>query len=180
MATQKLPVELRSRLASLGISDDHLRACKLPLQEEAINIIRSENDVFGRVQHMTPATLHYWKKMKRAASRDGIGLAIVSAYRSIDYQCRLIAGKLEKGQCINTILNVNAIPGFSEHHTGRAIDLTCQGHEPLNESFESTDAFRWLTHHARQFHFTMSYPRDNPAGIIYEPWHWICQEEAPL
>ena len=23
-----------------------------------------------------------------------------------------------------------------------------------------------------EFGFSMSYPRDNPLGVMYEPWHW--------
>ena len=43
---------------------------------------------------------------------------------------------------------------------------------PAEESFEATDAFAWLTGNAGDFGFQMSYPRDNPHGITYEPWHW--------
>ena len=39
-------------------------------------------------------------------------------------------------------------------------------------SFEDTDAFRWLTSRAVEFGFSMTYPRDNPWSIAYEPWHW--------
>ena len=28
------------------------------------------------------------------------------------------------------------------------------------------------TGEAGAFGFSMTYPRDNPWGIIYEPWHW--------
>ncbi|NND57300.1 MAG: D-alanyl-D-alanine carboxypeptidase family protein, partial [Xanthomonadales bacterium] len=33
-------------------------------------------------------------------------------------------------------------------------------------------AFAWLTAHAKQFGFRMSFPRGNPHGVAYEPWHW--------
>jgi D-alanyl-D-alanine carboxypeptidase len=29
---------------------------------------------------------------------------------------------------------------------------------------------------AAGFGFAMTYPRDNPWGIIYEPWHWSTKE----
>ena len=42
----------------------------------------------------------------------------------------------------------------------------------LEEEFERSDAFAWLTRRAGEFGFRMSYPRDNPHGVAYEPWHW--------
>ena len=46
------------------------------------------------------------------------------------------------------------------------------GSLPLEESFAETKAYAWLDRHAASFGFTLSYPRDNPHGFIYEPWHW--------
>ena len=70
---------------------------------------------------------------------------------------------------------MNAAPGYSEHHTGCAVDIATPGSRPLTEEFEDSQAFRWLTDNAGKFGFSMSYPRNNPAGFIYEPWHWACR-----
>ena len=77
------------------------------------------------------------------------------------------------------ILRVNAAPGFSEHHTGRAVDLGTHDCEALEEEFEQTDAFVWLERNAESFGFAMSYPRGNASGFAYEPWHW-CFESAEI
>jgi D-alanyl-D-alanine carboxypeptidase len=71
---------------------------------------------------------------------------------------------------------VNAAPGHSEHHTGRAVDIATPGSRPLTEEFEQTDAFRWLSSRAVEFGFSLTYPRDNPWGIAYEPWHWSLKD----
>ena len=81
-------------------------------------------------------------------------------------------GYRETREAIEDILRVNTAPGYSEHHTGRAVDIATPGSRPLTEEFEDTDAFRWLTARAVEFGFSMTYPRDNPWGIAYEPWHW--------
>ena len=47
----------------------------------------------------------------------------------------------------------------------------------LEEDFENTGAFDWLSRRASQFGFHLSYPRDNPHGVIYEPWHWAWRED---
>lgn len=159
----------------LGISSDLVRSCRLPLQEEATGLVSAGLDVFKREQFVTPQTHACWQAMRSAAEKDDITLLIVSAYRSVDYQCQLIRGKLIKGQSIEDIVRVSAIPGFSEHHSGRAIDITTDDCKPLEEEFDETPAFEWLESNASKFDFVMSYPKDNPFKIIYEPWHWACQ-----
>ena len=163
---------ITTMLDELGIAEDFRRRLAMPLQPEADELVQCENDLFGREQFMTPATGAAWREMKQAALADAIELQLVSAFRSVDYQCTLIKNKLAKGHVITDILAVNAVPGYSEHHTGRALDLSTPGIEPLTEAFDSTPAFSWLCERASFFGFTMSYPKDNRLGIIYEPWHW--------
>jgi D-alanyl-D-alanine carboxypeptidase len=38
--------------------------------------------------------------------------------------------------------------------------------------FAKTDAFRWLTLHAQEYGFELSFPENNPQGVSYQPWHW--------
>jgi D-alanyl-D-alanine carboxypeptidase len=79
---------------------------------------------------------------------------------------------LKNGRPLDDILTHIAIPGFSEHHSGRAVDIHEDGHTVLEEEFEKTQAFAWLRENAARFGFRLSYPRGNDQGIIYEPWHW--------
>ena len=110
--------------------------------------------------------------MQRAASTDGVALEAISGYRSHAYQLGIFERKLARGQTVPEILNVNAAPGYSEHHSGNALDIGTTDEPPAEESFERTPAFAWLRARAGDFGFVMSYPRDNPHGIVYEPWHW--------
>ena len=93
----------------------------------------------------------------------------------MDYQKELIEKKLAQGQSIENILKVSAAPGYSEHHTGRALDLNSPGCDVLEECFEDTRAFAWLSLEAAEFGFGMSYGKANAHGIAYEPWHWCFQ-----
>ena len=110
--------------------------------------------------------------MREAARADGVHLEAISGYRGHDYQLGIFERKRARGQSVEDILRVNAAPGYSEHHSGRALDISSPGEPAAEESFEKTPAFNWLTEHAANFGFRMSYPRDNPHGIVYEPWHW--------
>jgi D-alanyl-D-alanine carboxypeptidase len=114
-----------------------------------------------------------WLAMRSAAHADGVALEPISTFRSIAYQRGLIARKLARGDSLEAILLVNAAPGYSEHHSGRAIDIGTPGCAPLDEAFERTPAFAWLVGHAARFGFHLSYPRGNALGVIYEPWHWL-------
>ena len=113
--------------------------------------------------------------MERAARTDSIVLVPVSCFRSVDYQADVIARQLRAGRSIGEILSSVAAPGFSEHHSGRAVDINSTDCEALTEAFEDTDAFAWLASDAGRWQYVMSYPRGNRYGFVYEPWHWSYQ-----
>jgi zinc D-Ala-D-Ala carboxypeptidase len=144
--------------------------------QEATELVSVGLDVQGREQRLTPTAAAAWQEMRAVAAREGETLQLVSAFRSVDYQKQIIQRKLAAGQTWEQILRVSAVPGYSEHHTGRTIDITTPGSEPLAEAFENTSAFQWLARRAGEFGFTMTYPRGNEYGIAYEPWHWTFQE----
>ena len=148
---------------------------QLPLFAECdgSQLIYGGKDVFQRDYYMQQNAYQAWQKMYQTALQEGVTLQVVSAYRGYLYQANLILNKLNKGVALEDILKVLALPGFSEHHTGRALDLSStETKEVLVEDFEKTKAFAWLIENAHKFQFYLSYPRDNKAGFIYEPWHW--------
>ena len=163
---------LRELHDELGIPEDYGHNGGPPVFDEALDLVDIGPNLVGRAQQLTPAAAKSWKAMGAAANADGVTLMIVSGFRSVDYQARLIRKKINAGQAIEAILEVNAAPGYSEHHTGLAVDIATPGSRPLTEEFETTEAFEWLGRNARRFGFSMSYPRDNPWGFVYEPWHW--------
>ncbi len=147
-----------------------------PMFSESCRLKYSGKDMFDRPAYLHPAARKAWKKMRNAARADNIDLQIVSAYRSIEYQKQLIQKKIDKGINIKDIIKVSALPGFSEHHTGCAIDIGSHGASVLEESFEKSMAFIWLMGNADTFGFYLTYPRNNKTGITYEPWHWCYQK----
>lgn len=163
---------LRDLHQELGIPDDYGLDGRRPLFEEAVDLVEVGPNLVGRMQRLAPETASKWVEMVDAAAADGIALLIVSGFRGFDYQARLIRKKINAGQVVSDILRVNAAPGFSEHHTGRAVDIATPGSRPLTEEFEDSGAFRWLVQNAACHGFSMTYPRENPFGFIYEPWHW--------
>ncbi|NIL95510.1 MAG: D-alanyl-D-alanine carboxypeptidase family protein [Woeseiaceae bacterium] len=163
---------LRELHKELGIPENYGSDGGPPSFDEAEDLVEVGQNLVGRMQRLAPEAARQWQRMVDAADQVGIHLLIVSGFRGIEYQAGLIRKKIEAGQAIEEILKVNAAPGHSEHHTGLAVDIATPGSRPLTEEFEDTDAFRWLQSRAIEFGFSMTYPRDNPWGIAYEPWHW--------
>lgn len=147
-------------------------ASRMPRVDEAVEVVFVGLDHLQRDAFLTPNAAVAWESMKLAAAADGIELILVSAFRSIARQTEILAGKLAKGLTLEQVLEYSAYPGFSEHHSGNAIDIGTDGAKHLEEEFEFTPAFAWLCENAGRFGFAMTYPRDNPFGIAYEPWHW--------
>ena len=164
--------------AQLGIATDYGNDPLLPRYAEAKELIEVGPNIVGRVQKLTRRAAALWSAMVASAAADAVELLLVSGYRSYEYQGGLIENKLNNGESIDQILTVNAAPGYSQHHTGEAVDLATPGCRPLSEEFEASDAFAWLQQNARRFRFYMPYPRDNPLGFIYEPWHWALTHQA--
>lgn len=163
---------LLARAFALGVPRDYASRGGLRLQREPARLACIGEDIHGRLQWLQPRAAGALARMRSAADRDGVVLQIVSAFRSIEYQLGIIERKLAHGIPIDDVLHVSAAPGYSEHHSGRCVDVTTPGCVALEQEFERSPAFAWLVANAARFHFALSYPRGNPHGIAYEPWHW--------
>ncbi len=157
---------------TLGIPPDYAATRGLALQPEAASLVSIGANPDGRDISLEPAAAAAWARMREAAASDGLTLLAVSGFRSVARQDEIIHGRLLKGEKIGAILRTLAAPGYSEHHTGRAVDIGVPGEPLLTESFAQTKAFSWLELHAREHGFRLSYPKGNAHGIVYEPWHW--------
>jgi D-alanyl-D-alanine carboxypeptidase len=171
-----MPVDFAARIAGilqeLGIAAEVIAQRGLQLQVEPAELIEVSVSSSGRPFQLTSATCAAWRALQAAAVRDGVTMALVSAYRSVERQREIVLTKLARGDNISEILQFVAPPGYSEHHTGCAIDIGTSEEDALEEVFETTPAFAWLQTHAGEHGFVMSYPRNNAQGFVYEPWHW--------
>ena len=166
-------------IEQLGISRAAMAARGLREYEEATILELVEIGEDGREFRLVPPAAAAWRNMKAAAREDDIAIYLASAYRSVARQIEIIQTKLAAGMPIEEILTLCAAPGYSEHHTGRAVDIATPGSPELEVEFEQTAAFQWLNIHAARFGFSLSYPRGNAAGYVYEPWHWCFHDKLP-
>ena len=116
-----------------------------------------------------------FKQMVKDAQKAGIRLVPISGFRSVKQQEQLFFKVgAKRNQTPAERASVSAPPGHSEHHTGYAVDVG-DGAVPatnLTTNFENTEAFKWLEANAAKYGFELSFPKDNPQGVSYEPWHW--------
>ena len=122
-------------------------------------------------------------EMTEAKINDAV---VTSSYRSYEYQQGLyndyvakhMANGMTREEAEAYASTYSARPGESEHQTGLCLDFTTvdkvgTSYE-LDESFEDTDAFRWLSKNAYKYGFILRYPKDkvDTTGYQYEPWHY--------
>jgi D-alanyl-D-alanine carboxypeptidase len=166
--------ELKDIYVQLGISERLISNYKLERspQAELQSLEIVSIDYFGRPFVLTSDAAKSWRMMYEHAHKDNILIEPFSGFRSYRYQKQLIETKLKNGKDIDEIVTETAIPGYSEHHTGRAVDICVDGIFELTQNFENTNEFSWLSENAHKYNFYLSYPKDNTMNIIYEPWHW--------
>lgn len=130
-----------------------------------------------------------WLDMQAAAKKDNINLGLTAAYRSAEDQKEIFLSRLQasniavsaigSGQYdaqINQVLKTTAIPGFSRHHTGYTVDISCENNAGV--SFEASICFNWLSKdnykNAKTYGWIPSYPDGaGQQGPDPESWEYV-------
>tara|TARA_B100000575_G_scaffold136105_1_gene108491 strand:+ start:4600 stop:5232 length:633 start_codon:yes stop_codon:yes gene_type:complete len=152
--------------------------------------INNPNLVGDSIQ-LEKRTFDAFKKMEKAALKDGIKLKIVSAYRSYDRQKTIWNNKylrftkdynLEPEKAISEIMRFSTIPGTSRHHWGTEIDIIDGKHKDeedvlIGEKFKKNGIFyemkKWLDRNSEKYGFYIVYTDDKKRkGFEHEPWHF--------
>jgi D-alanyl-D-alanine carboxypeptidase len=134
----------------------------------------------GGDYRVTPAAKDAYERLRADAEAAGYSVRAASAYRSIEYQVNLYARYMNEDPA--NADNYSARPGFSEHHTGRTIDLV--GPAGTLRGFVGTEEAEWVRENAWKYGFIVRYTDENESvtGYESEPWHitYIGGEAAVL
>jgi LAS superfamily LD-carboxypeptidase LdcB len=167
-------------------------------KEKGYNIQTEYKGAFveiGSSQKMSKEAGDSFNKMKTEATKAGVDLTAVSGFRDMDDQVRTFFAKAGAGiddpipdnaifdgtnetvakPAYLARLKHSAVPGYSEHLTGNAIDIG-----KTDVSFETTPAFKWLETNAKTYKFSLTYPKGSTTGANYEPWHWYYGERLKV
>jgi D-alanyl-D-alanine carboxypeptidase len=115
------------------------------------------------------------EEMFAAAEDDGVGLVLLSGYRSFADQESTYAHWVGEYGDAASADTVSARPGYSEHQTGLAFDIgQADGACSLVLCFRDTAAARWTAEHAADFGFLLRYPLGfhGITGFSAESWHF--------
>jgi D-alanyl-D-alanine carboxypeptidase len=125
-----------------------------------------------QVAKVTAAAL---SQMAAAMLKDKAGtLLLNSGYRSYDTQV-VVHDRQVKRLGLKAGEALAARPGYSEHQTGLAADVSAAGQGcTIQVCFAKTKAGKWLAANAWQYGFILRYPDGQTAttGYQFEPWHF--------
>jgi len=126
------PYERAKRtLSQLGISTSFVTRRRPPSSFRVRGFGFGGSDMFGREPRLERRAASQWQSMRATAEVDKVVLMPISGFRSFDYQGKIIEQKLASGLMLDQIISVSALASFSEHHTGRPIDIGTPGCPPF-------------------------------------------------
>ncbi len=145
--------------------------------EKNVELVDAKNAWDEDIQVEKEAYEQY-KKLAKALKEDGVEIVLDSVYRSVNAQQELWdewSADPEKG--IDYVRQYVAVPGYSEHHTGLAIDICLKKKGELvyenDDMIADRETFAKIHEKIADYGFILRYleGRDEITGYAYEPWH---------
>ncbi len=98
---------------------------------------------------------------------------VVSGFRTKEFQRELYDRRVESEGAEAAAAYV-ALPGYSEHHTGLAMDLSVYTANGEGYYVRDYEPCKWLIDNFENYGFILRYPDDKAeiTGINYESWHY--------
>lgn len=158
---------------------------KLPDNWEKIVELDEDIDAWGDKVLVEKKALKKYRELKKALLEDetlekmGIEIELDSIYRSVAEQQDLWdrwSKDPEKGP--EYVKKYVAVPGYSEHHTGLAIDICLRKNGKIiadnDDMIKEKKVFAIIHEKLADYGFILRYPegKDEITGYSYEPWHF--------
>lgn len=118
--------------------------------------------------------LSQYYKMESDAKKDGLEINIRSGYRTTEVQESLFNAYVKKDG-LEKANRYSAKPGYSEHETGLAFDISNGDYvKSIGDWFTDTPQAKWLYENAHKYGFVLRYPpgKEHITGYKYESWHY--------
>ena len=147
---------------------------------DQIKLVSTQNSL-GTIFIVEEITLQHFEALRSyLLENEGIQIELDSTYRSIEEQQEIwdrwsADPELGPDYCEKYLAKV----GYSEHHTGLAIDILIVKPDGYvendnEEMLADTETFAKIHQHLAQFGFILRYPegKEDITGYNYEPWHF--------
>lgn len=150
---------------------------RLPDDYEAKVPLVTVKNSLGREFQIERDTYAHFVQLREALLKQGIQIEMDSVYRSVARQQELVEEFTEKyGE--DYVRQYVAVPGYSEHHTGLAVDvcLVVDGRviDDNDELMASEDIFARIHPQLAEYGFILRClpGKESITGYSYEPWHF--------
>ena len=150
---------------------------KLPDDWEDKVVLKEAENRYGEKYLVEEKTLENFLALQEELKEEGIIIELDSAYRSVEEQQKLWDDwTIEFGE--DYVKQYVAVPGYSEHHTGLAIDICIEKDgKRINDNDEmiaEEEIFAEIHKHLADHGFILRYFKDSFSitGYDYEPWHF--------
>ena len=152
---------------------------KLPDDYESkVNLIYAENSIDNRTFQIEKTTYEYFEVLREELlNKNSIQIELDSVYRSVAEQ-QEIWDEFMKERGEEYTKEYVAVPGYSEHHTGLAVDicLVVDGRiiDDNDEMIAQTEIFKVIHSKLADHGFILRYleGKESITGYNYEPWHF--------
>ena len=186
---QNNSLNLSQKLQQSQTSDIYLtlvnKENKLPDDwTDKVDLINVRNSN-GRQFQVEVVALQHFEALREKLFEQGIDIELDSTYRSVQRQEELweeFKRMYGEEYCKKYV----SVPGFSEHHTGLAIDICLikDGRiiDDNDEMISEVETFSKVHEKLADYGFILRYPKgkEDITGYSYEPWHlrYVGQEVA--
>ena len=150
---------------------------KLPENWEEIVELKEVTNSLNETYQVEKEASVQFEKLRKALLNEGIVIELDSTYRSVKRQ-QEIWDQFEKDKGIEYARQYVAVPGYSEHHTGLAIDikLVKDGNviDDNDDMIAESEIFAKIHEKLADYGFILRYleGKDDITGYSYEPWHY--------
>ena len=149
---------------------------KLPDNWESVVELVDTKNAWDEDIKIEKETFEKYKELKRVLEKEDVFIELDSVYRSVKSQQELWdSWTVEKG--IDYVKKYVAVPGYSEHHTGLAVDICIRKNGELiyenEDMMEEKEIFAKIHEKLADYGFILRYKegKDSITGYSYEPWH---------
>ena len=134
-----------------------------------LTTINAKYQWLGRSNQLTKEAAKAFEEMCAAALKDKITILAGSGYRTYNYQKTLYNNYVAQDG-LAAAETYSARPGYSEHQTGLAMDIT----NKAGFIEKSDKEYTWLINNSYKYGFILRYPenKDNITGYMFEEWHY--------
>lgn len=152
--------------------------CRFKNNDELVSIAKKKNNKYKLMDARMLLSIKMVQSLNRMMTdfekyTGKHDMIITSAYRSLEEQNEALQEKInEFGE--EDALKWAMLPGYSEHHTGYAVDMSIRTDDDVYIPYKGQNEYSWINKNCFKYGIVRRYTEDKVpiTGISNEPWHY--------